>query len=206
MEAAKLTGQQTIGIQDATMISSLDGGSESTTFDPNFVIAFARLRLAELDSWLSHTQNVMTRASAQTTALNEANEALAEFSQGFTRSANGDADRAKIRDALHAAAGKLPDGDPVKAKLMWIADDNNSLLNANAATNPAGQDSEVSQQDMAQVIQQVQNAGKAIDTQSQTQSLQVNQKLSERSEVLQLAASMIQQMDESAKNILSKIG
>lgn len=162
-------------------------------FDPNFVIEFARVRMDQVNGWLNRELNVMRRCGAQTTAVNEALQKVAEYSEGFD-----DATKlANLRKALTDAAATLPDGDPVKEKLNNLASDPNSVINQ-------GGDNNVLKEEMAALQSDLETTLKKVDQTSQENQLEVNQKMGERGEIMQLASMLIQQMNETTKNILGR--
>lgn len=175
----------------------------STSFSPNFVIAFAQLRTKHINSWLNRQLQTVKDAARDSQALNDVLAVFSQYGEGFGRSADGKEHPGdpvafkKLQDALKNAEDQLPKDSPLRAKLEKLRTDPGSVLNG-------GGDQVVIKDEMTRMIKTIENDLKAIDRSSQECQLLVSHKMGERSEILQQAASLLQAMHETAKACIQR--
>lgn len=158
----------------------------------DFVIEFARLRINQINSSLTRQLEQMRQGAKQSTAINEALADLAIYAEGFP---NGDdAKYAGVKGAIDKAAKSLPESSPMRAKLESLRDDGNSPLNW-------GNDNKVSKEEMTKITKELENALKDNDRSMQELQLYVQKDMGLLNEVSQLAAMLLQKMQDCIDGI-----
>ena len=180
-----------------SLVPLLGKDDTSTAFSTNYVIAFARARTNHINTWLNRQLDTMRSASRDSQALNDALAGLARYSEGFNSQVSLDACKAALTDAIE----QLPENSPLREKLTTLRDDPTSRLNV---CGNGGADAQVTKEEMSSITKDIENDLKAIDRGSQEAQLYINQKMGEKNEILQLAAMMIQQFNETAKAMLQR--
>lgn len=183
--------------QPSMISATMSLASEDTSaFSTNYVIAFARARTNHINTWLNRQLTSMRSAARDSQALNDALAGLALYSEGFGGKDEDKWDALQgCQDALTKAIKQLPADSPLAAKLT-------NLRDHGALTG--GGDAWVSKEQMSGIIKEVENELKAVDRGSQEAQLYINQKMGEKNEILQLAAMLLQQFNETAKAMLQR--
>jgi len=189
--SGSIDGNGSVSGAGATDVAdSLDLGSSSLS--SNFVIAFARLRLAHVDSFLTKQLRTMEEAGRVSAAVNQILTEVARFSGGdSTMKAGG---HAAISAAWDKALASLPAGSPAHTRLQELR----------AAGQLDAGDSALSQDDVASIKLDLENVAKEYDRASQENQLTINQRMGERNEILQLSATLLQSMNDTVKSILGR--
>jgi hypothetical protein len=173
-------------------LSSWDAGPD-TSISSNLVIEFARARLKHIDSYLNRELATIRDSARDTDAINAVLKELAHYADGSTDGAG----KSAIEGACRKAAAELPDGSPLKTKLLHLANDKDSILKL-------GNDAVITQNEVGSIKTDLEGELKAVDKRSQEDQLLMNAKMGERSEVLQQAANLVQQLNEIIKAILGR--
>lgn len=160
-------------------------------FNTNLVIEFAKVRLHHVNSWLNRQLTNMKNGAADTDALNRVLTALASYPEGVPADKWQD-----IKNALDQAIGSLPPDSATLRKLISLRDDPGSAINF------GGKD--ILKPEIEALTRDLQSTLKSVDQRSQEDQLYINQKMGEMGEILQLAASLIQNMNETVKAILGR--
>jgi hypothetical protein len=182
---------------DLRGVSTGDDG----TFGVNFVIEFARARSKQVKSYLDNQLTTMKRNGAEASAINDSLATLAKYSAGFPD--GNEVAWKDIKNSLQRAIDSLPPGSQTKALLQHVKDDPMRALNADGH-GAGGSDAKTSKEDMASVQKELENALKDLDTQSQEAQLMINNKMSEFGQIFELAAKLLQAMNDSTKSILGR--
>lgn len=202
-----MTMKAEIGFQSPHLASLVAAGQLSAAptqadldhFGVDFVIEFARARSKQVGTFLQSKLDQMNRCGAESAAVNDALTTLAKYSGGFP---DGDpAALADIKGALSRSIDSLPPDSQVRKKLVAIRDDPKSALNTDLA---GGTDNKVSKEEIASIQKDLENSLKETDTQSQEAQLLINNKLSEMGQIYELAAKMVQSMNDTIKGILGR--
>ncbi len=164
-----------------------------STFSTSYVIEFARLRLDQVDGYLGWQLDVMKGAARAEDAIGGVLEKLANYTEDFDSAEK----LADIKGALTEAASKLPEGSELQTKLLAMRDHPNALLNIDGDTT-------VIASEVASLQKELEGLQKTVGRSTQEGQLMVNQKMGERNEILQLCASLLQSMNETAKGILGR--
>lgn len=175
---------------------------ENTALTGDFVLAFARARLNQIEGGLTRLLNRMKLAEAEADAIGQAIAFFSSRSQGWD--GTGKATDQIHRDAenfIYDLAQKLPEGSRVRKELMFLATDDKSPMRTNGA---GGADTIVTPDEVSGILQNLQTLQKSIDRSSSEDQLLVNKGMGDHNTVLQLAASMIQGFNETAKAILGR--
>lgn len=160
----------------------------------DFMIEFARIRLKQVDGTLTRLLEKMKAAQAETSALNDAISFLTSRANGW----NDHEAQALAEKTILAAAEKLPAGSATRATLTGLATDSNSKLKTNGA---GGADTSVMAKEIEAIITDLQNLMKTVDRNTSEDQLMVNKEMGARNEVLQLAAQLIQSLNDTIKAI-----
>lgn len=174
-------------------LRSADVASEAAAFTANFVIEFARVRMAQIDSSLTRQLGSMKAAQTQLAALNEILPVIAEYAGGIDDAAK----KERLKGAFITAASKLPEGSALRDQLMAMGNSAGSIIEV-------GGDNSVSDIEMNALKGKVDAFVKKIDAGQQEDQLTINMKMNARNEILQLAASLIQSMNETVKAVIGR--
>jgi hypothetical protein len=184
--------------QGANYVGAAELPPNTGALTMNFVLEFARARKDQVDGWLNKQLGSMKQAGASIAALNELIATLGKYSQGFDHKDYMD----QVKAAFEVCINKLPFG-PLRDKLIRIKDWNDSALNKSGDPN-VPRDDKVLPLEMQSIIDGLKGDLNTIDHEQQEIQLMVNQKMGEKSEILQLAAMLIQQTHETTKAILQR--
>lgn len=188
---AKLTSNP-MSIHQAQLRAWGENGPD-TNLSSNLAIEFARARLKHVDSFLNRQLETIRDGARDSDAINKILTACAQYADGSMNNGNG---KKAIEDACRAAAAALPDG-PLKDKINAYVDDAGSILKA-------GNDVTLNAGEVGSIKTDFEGTLKSIDKRSQEDQLVMNAKMGERNEILQMAASLVQQLNEITKSILGR--
>ncbi len=165
----------------------------ATSLSSNLAIEFARARLKHVDSFLNRQLQTIRDCARDSDAINKILTACAQYASGSMDNGNG---KKAIEAACRSAAADLPDG-PLKDKINSYLSDAGSVLKL-------GGDELLSAEEVGSIKTDFEGTLKSVDRRSQEDQLVMNAKMGERNEILQMAASLVQQLNETTKSILGR--
>lgn len=149
--------------------------------------------MSQIDSSLTRQLQRLKDCQRDTGALNDVLTLVSQYSTGFD-----DADKkAELKKAFVDAANKLPENSPLREQLLEMGEGAGSLVDL-------GHDNLVSESEMSSLKTKLDTALKKVDAASQEEQLTINLRLGQRNEVMQLAATLIQSMNETVKGIIGR--
>jgi hypothetical protein len=163
-----------------------------TNLSSNLAIEFARARLKHVDSFLNRQLQTIRDCARDSDAINKILTACAQYASGSMDNNNG---KKAIEAACKSAVADLPDG-PLKDKINSYLSDPNSTLNVG--------DECMTADEIGSIKTDFEGTLKSVDKRSQEDQLVMNAKMGERNEILQMAASLVQQLNEITKAILGR--
>lgn len=166
----------------------------NTGMSGNFVIAFARARLGQIDAYLTRQLGEMEHHNKVSEGINRVLAKVVEFAQGGD-GADGRRIKAALVAEIDAAIASLPPGSKAIAQLEYIRE--------HGQFNVGGDDL-VSEHEMGALKKELETMAKAYDRVASESQLMVQQRMGERNEVLQLASSLVQSMNDTLKAILGR--
>lgn len=169
---------------------------ETPSLECNFVLEFARARIKQIDASLKRQLDVIKASGLLTGALNDVLVKVSQFSGGIGNAAGKAALTEAITQAI-ADLEHLPEGAQLQAKLREMRDSPSGIINV-------GGDDIISEAEMSGLKTQLEGELKKVDSAQQEEQLTINMRMGQRNEILQLAASLIQALNETVKGILGR--
>jgi hypothetical protein len=179
-----------------------DGDAHTEQLTSSFILEFARLQAALIDSYMNGKLTAIGVAKAEVDQLNNISALLAQYA-GQERAEGADYDQ--IRGTIEAAVrdekeGGLPNNSPAKRQLQQMLGDERGVLNTNTQ---GGTDRILGKADIESLNKTIGSLEKDSEQRAQDASLVFQQKMGERGNLFSQCSELLRDLNETAKGIIA---
>jgi hypothetical protein len=175
------------------------GGVDTANLTPDALLAYCQAQLGGLDGQITDYENAQKAQLAEKAAIQNAEVVFKQFgSKGPQNQEQWD----KCENALSDAANSLPAGDPVRQQLLDYKTSLEKQYCKGVSDNPHYPGDGEWQGN----CDALDNMANHVSSEAELQMIELQSLVSQRATAIQLTTNLMSTMNQSTKDVVSKIG